>query len=249
MKKILLAGDTHGNTQHMKNIVNTATIHRVDKIIQLGDFGYKWPYRDSVETTCQGICDWSAQEFGIEWWFIPGNHDNYNEMPIYADKPVRISEGFVFVPRGVTWEENGVTFLGMGGAYSIDKGYRTPNISWWEREIPADWEWERAMDAPRAKVILSHDVMLGVDTFSHHDDDWHRFPESRYVRENLRSLTEKHRPELIFHGHHHVRYTESVPIENGPSVIVHGIGADINSFGDSYIVIEIDYNGEISLKN
>lgn len=42
-KRILVAGDTHGNWVHWQRVLlPAAREHKVDGIVQLGDFGY-WP--------------------------------------------------------------------------------------------------------------------------------------------------------------------------------------------------------------
>ena len=44
--------------------------------------------------------------------------------------------------RGQVFEIEGTKFFTFGGAYSIDKGYRTEGIDWFPEEIPSRNEYE-----------------------------------------------------------------------------------------------------------
>ena len=48
--------------------------------------------------------------------------------------------------RGQVYDIEGKTFFTFGGATSIDKIYRTENVSWWKKEQPSLDDMEEACD-------------------------------------------------------------------------------------------------------
>lgn len=126
--KIMLLGDTHGNTKFVtKYVIPAAVSAGVRWIYQLGDFGY-W------EHTEQGIVylDEVNQECiskGLEIVFIQGNHDKVSMIPRkYSDVQgfYKVRSSIWFAPNGTVWSPNEgkTSFLALGGAYSIDKQER-----------------------------------------------------------------------------------------------------------------------------
>jgi hypothetical protein len=45
-----------------------------------------------------------------------------------------------YLKRGKVYVIDGFKFLVLGGGLSIDKGFRTPNVSWWEKEYWSEQE-------------------------------------------------------------------------------------------------------------
>jgi len=126
MTKIMLLGDTHGNTMFLKNRVIPAAIDAgVRWIYQVGDFGY-WEHTEEGVMFLNSVSN-SLTGTGIDLVFIAGNHDKvslierkYNPMQgFYCIRP-----GIWYSPNGVTWNVEGTGFIALGGAYSIDKKYR-----------------------------------------------------------------------------------------------------------------------------
>lgn len=124
----MVLGDVHGNSDWLAFYVYpTAMALGVDRIIQVGDFGY-WEHQpdgvrflDDVSTL--------AQASGIPWYWLRGNHD---KVSLLFDKyQERDGEGFFklrpglgFIPDGLIWNWDGASFRAFGGAYSVDKSWR-----------------------------------------------------------------------------------------------------------------------------
>lgn len=127
-QKILLAGDTHGDANHVRTLIQAARKHGADAVFVLGDFGI-WDHMDDGRFT-DNVSKFAVQ-YGVPVCFLPGNHDNYDLLFQWEAEGHRTEDGFVHVkaslfysPRGHRWTWNGVRFMSLGGAYSIDKDHR-----------------------------------------------------------------------------------------------------------------------------
>ncbi|MFF7243624.1 metallophosphoesterase [Embleya sp. NPDC008237] len=126
--RILLAGDTHGNTGHVRRLLDAAAELDVDLIFQLGDFGF-WEHEASGVRYLDAV-NRSARSRGVDVYFLDGNHDKTSLlMESYGDR--RDEHGFAIVrprvryaPRGHRWSWRGTNFLAFGGALSLDREQR-----------------------------------------------------------------------------------------------------------------------------
>ncbi|WP_406287797.1 metallophosphoesterase [Embleya sp. NBC_00896] len=126
--RILLAGDTHGNTGHVRRLLDAAAAADVDAIFQLGDFGY-WEHEASGIRYLDAV-NRSARSRGVDVYFLDGNHDKTSLLTeCYGDS--RDEQGFLIVrprvryaPRGHRWSWRGIRFLAFGGALSLDRDQR-----------------------------------------------------------------------------------------------------------------------------
>lgn len=146
---ILITGDTHG-TFDMGKIVkyfnNTDKSYtKDDYLIICGDVGVCGiSKKDEVET---------RQILGglpVTVLFIDGNHENFDELNSYAVEKwhggkVHIIGDLIHLMRGQVFEIDGKKFFTFGGAYSIDRMYRSEGTSWWPEELPSKEEYEEGM--------------------------------------------------------------------------------------------------------
>lgn len=109
-----------------------------DYVIVLGDFGLLWSgYQDSEE---KYLTKWYNEK---PWTtiFLGGNHENYDrlealeEVPMFGDVVGKVSDSIFFLKTGHIYTIQKRTFLVIGGAQSVDRGRRTPGISWWPQEL------------------------------------------------------------------------------------------------------------------
>lgn len=165
MKKVLVAGDTHGNTLHWKNVLfPAAKQHGADLIIQAGDFGV-WPGRDG-----QTYLDNLNRLTPVPIWFVRGNHEDSTQLCMGADgngkSLVPLRENVLQIVDGAMLDIDGHTLLGVGGAVSIDKAYRVLGRSWWDDEVTTMESVERALYSEPRRVIdfvVTHDVPNQLD--------------------------------------------------------------------------------------
>lgn len=125
--RLLIAGDTHGNSEFIANyLYPCAADSGCDMIVQVGDFGY-WEH-DPTDTFLDQV-DAAAHTFGIPFYWLRGNHDNIRHCR--SRYTLADFEGFVIcrdnvrhIPDGHVWTWGGHRFRAFGGAYSVDKSWR-----------------------------------------------------------------------------------------------------------------------------
>jgi len=145
---ILFSGDFHANSRGEIQIITKDALlktygrEKYDKIkyhIILGDGGFLW--QNNYVNDLRNFQILSRRPFPI--LCVLGNHE-----PIYGLKDIpqtdiglgetvyQINKEPVtaYLKRGKVYTIDGIKFLVLGGALSIDKAYRTPNKTWWELE-------------------------------------------------------------------------------------------------------------------
>jgi hypothetical protein len=161
----------------------------------------------------------------MEMFWIDGNHDNHpmlwdGRYEVGFDGFAQIRPNLFYIPRGLTWEWQGVSFIGVGGSYSIDKEWRVreeavtgkPASLWWPTEMISPEDVEKIVSRPgRVDVMFSHDVPHGLDVPGIHSPvNSYRWPLAVENRDRLTTIFEAKRPRLIVHGHYHVRYDDTI---------------------------------------
>ncbi len=246
MTKMLVVGDTHGDVPFLANACKYAVRHGADRIVQVGDWGYLWP--GSKVDRLASITNVLAQ-FDLQMFFLDGNHewfDRLEELGATAEAPemVPLSDRVTYLSRGLTWEWDGVKFMSLGGAYSIDRDVRTPWTSWWPRETIRYADVERAIDAGHVDVMFTHDAPEGVQALRRFLEktteymrscygaswDYKLDPGSRENRKMLREAVDVVRPSMLFHGHYHHGYKDLL---DGGSYVTSVIGLDCNGTGSN----------------
>lgn len=141
---IYLTGDLHGNPSKLdlfhEKIGKKLT--RDDYMIILGDFGMIWStdmqygyFADMIR-----IHEYFEQKYPWTTLFIDGNHENFVHLKQFRKKKWNggtvsfLTEHCIWLRRGQIYTIDGLTFLTIGGAYSVDKAWRTPLVSWWKDE-------------------------------------------------------------------------------------------------------------------
>lgn len=255
--RLLLVGDTHGNDRFFAQMCKAAVDQNCQAILQLGDFGYWEHYPQGA-----GFLKWCQRklaEAGLECYWLDGNHENHPLLwSTYGpggNKHKPTKEGFwqirsnlFYLPRGHRWTWDGVDFLALGGAYSIDKEWRKEGSSWWPTEMITDEDVQTASAGGKADVIVSHDCPVSVDIPS--IQGYRLYPESSINRQKLEEVVKATRPYFLVHGHYHDRYSSrlTLPVgvsEDGKELLWHntqieGVGADMSSFSDSHLVFDTE---------
>ncbi|WP_354214489.1 metallophosphoesterase [Arthrobacter sp. UYCo732] len=214
--KVLVAGDWHGNTRWMRQVLACAARDGYKAIIHVGDLKVLWPdeYPDFPEPGCfTADLATDLEELGLVLIFADGNHDAHpilRKLTLNNDGFGVISDRLLYAPRGHRWSIRGVRFGALGGAYSIDKAFLTPGWDWFEGEevVPSDVE---TLGSATLDVLITHDVPAGIDV-----ETTLRLPEaiereSYIVRSLLRDAVRITEPKLVFSGHWHQRRTGLMP--------------------------------------
>ena len=179
---LTVIGDVHGKIGDYTNLLSEESI---EYSVQLGDMGFKSSYEELDDSFSLESLDLNT----LSHRFIPGNHDDYDNLPSYAYRE----------PFG---EESlgGVDFFYIRGAYSLDKVHRTPRVSWWEREELSIVESFEAADyyvKSKPSIILTHDCPLQITALMGYS------PIKTRTGQLLQELFNFHKPDLWIFGHYH----------------------------------------------
>ena len=202
--RVLLAGDTHGSHSQIRYLLDTAVDKGVERIIQVGDFGF-WPHLEDFHVQVNR----AAMKAGIDFYWLDGNHENFDaleaEVDVDANEPQQMLANLWYLPRGSTWEWDGCRFMALGGAFSIDKDDRTRGYSWWHQEIITYEQVDRACERGPVDVLLTHDAPEGTCPIIR---PGYKYDEmSRGNRLAVSAVMEAVKPKLLVHGHYHHRYS------------------------------------------
>jgi len=238
--KVLFVGDTHCDNSAARVANERAVEAGCDAIVQAGDFGYAFGThqgRRFLET-----CESSE----VPWYAIHGNHDDSDYLiehgMFHADEVVRFPGllNVFYIPNGVVVDWDGVTMMGIGGAFSIDRARRVRHISWWpESEKFDEVTWERVEQHGHVDIVVSHDCPQnslhitalcadGFDLVGYKND-----AQSKQFRRDMQHFHECLEPRVHIHGHYHEPYEERM----GDSLLV---GLNCNAMRGAHIVFDME---------
>lgn len=214
VSRIFVTGqsDTHGplelNRLSNKNFPLARELNKSDTLLITGDAGFMWS--DSAESKYWD--DW-AEDRPFSIMSCYGNHSNYSairSLPIteWNGAKVRMVRSHVgYIENGEIFNLNNFSFFCMGGARSVDKGWRTENVTWWSSEMPSFQELDygaRNLAAHNMSVdfILSHCGPTSVvkalmpNAFNENDIDPLMSFFEKYIKSNISFQAQ-------FMGHYH----------------------------------------------
>jgi len=210
-KPILLAGDWHGSISQAAKVIDHAAEHDVEVIFHLGDFGIWYndkPYLNKLENR--------LRTHGITLYFVDGNHEDFKRLyakPIGEDGTRRVRDNIFHLPRGLRFEINGISYLALGGAASIDRKFRVVDRSYWEEELITDEDVEKSIAGGKVDVMLCHDSPASApNTVTDNVMGQMRAqlsfgPENLLLcawnRNQLDRVVQAVKPDYLFHGHYH----------------------------------------------
>lgn len=189
----LFIGDVHGKYRQYKRILKE---HK--DTIQVGDMGVgfrkfmgwneddPWypnpPYDLMVETNAR---------------FIRGNHDN----------PMICKEHTQWIPDGTV---DGDTMF-VGGAVSIDKGYRMSGYTWWEDEELSYYELDKIIQKyqqVKPRIMVTHECPEYVANYMTHR--LYKLDMPSITRKAFQNMFEWHQPDIWVYGHWHLSFDETI---------------------------------------
>ncbi len=238
-RRVLLAGDWHGNIRAAIYAMRYAAEQGCDGVIQLGDFGI-WPglrgqkYLDDLEVLLDALSPMWCM-------FIDGNHEDFDQLLDLAPHNGlrKVRERLWHIPRGTRWTWGGQEWLGLGGATSLDRKYRVPGRDWWPQENITLAQAEQVASGGHADVMLTHDCPSGVDIPGLSTDwDIHALVAANQHRELLREVCDVVQPAYLYHGHFHVSYSAAT-VFGGQACYVRGLGDDGMELADRVTIVEL----------
>ena len=240
-KLVVLAGDTHGNPEALRQIFQEAHEVGAVAIIQCGDYGFGWSSDENGVDDYAYLTDQMCERTGIPFYWLDGNHENFDKLytlPIDPETGLRPVLGRVtHLPRGSSLTIGNTTFRAFGGAHSVDKGHRTEGRSWWAQEMATEEDVQVAIEAGEADVFLSHDAPMGVQDIKNLTIKLTRWGQeasekSLINQERVRRALDASGAKRAFHGHIHQRYE----FELDTGVLVTGLNRDEEN-GNTYIIV------------
>ncbi|MFE6966810.1 metallophosphoesterase [Agromyces sp. NPDC057679] len=225
--RVAIAGDWHGQSTWVQVIIpRLAKQHPdVQTILHVGDFGI-WP-GSSGKKFLNSVDYWvkQAQQSGSKLCRIIvtlGNHEDHGRLEArFASKPgelIKLSETVWVLPRPHRFTLNGVSFLSLGGAASVDYSARREGHTWWPEETVTDAQVDAAVSGGPADIMITHETVNGgtpevEQTLASNPMRWplHALNYSAESRSRVTSVWNRVRPRALFHGHMHIPARATLP--------------------------------------
>ena len=133
--RIRIFGDRHGDIEELLKPTD------LKYSLVLGDFGVSGKQLQKLNK--------HLEETNHILFFVDGNHEQYNKMnhlktiDMFGGRVGVYAKNIFWLKRGEVYEINGKKILTFGGAYSIDRIYRTEKVDWFPEEEYSEEEYER----------------------------------------------------------------------------------------------------------
>lgn len=254
--RALLVGDLHGNTGAALEVLDHAASIGADLILQVGDYGW-WPRDPGGQKTTRKV-EKRLAERSLDLWWIDGNHEDFERLdahPIGEDGRRQLSDHVWHLPRGFRWQWEKSIWVAVGGAVSVDKQSRIEGKTWFAAEELTDEQADLIIAAGPADVVVAHDAPLGVpflrgelrqDLPAWRRDDKVPWPIGAMMRSDehqrrVRRVVEGVGAGRVFHGHYHLRYSDTLTTAAG-LVQIEGLGMDLDPLASRCLLV--DGNGQ-----
>ena len=185
-------GDVHGKFNRCRDIIRDCPAS-----IQVGDMGVGFGLILGDELKPMANPPFNSMSKGNHR-FIRGNHDN----------PEVCKRHKFWIPDGTV--ENDMMFI--GGADSIDKGFRIEGVSWWRDEQLSQKEFEKIIDVyltVKPRIMVTHDCpqYIAANFLYNHDPE---MLEKTTTRNALHAMWFLHKPEIWVFGHWHKSFDQVI---------------------------------------
>ena len=189
---MIIVGDVHGKIKDFYDLVLVPN-DKHEEIIQVGDMGVGFGQGDHWHD------NFDAMMLKYNAKFIRGNHDNPGKCKMLKSW---ISDGKVV---------NDTMFI--GGAWSIDRAWRTEDVNWWaDEELTSKdlYMLYDVYDLVRPRIMITHDFPHEVSKIMFKEATLHKPIMETRTSQALQSMFELHQPELWIGGHWHYSKNEII---------------------------------------
>ncbi len=208
---VYFTGDIHGSPFGIIRFAKRMKLTRSDIIVILGDVGANYYGNERDTETKMHLNALKPSIFCVH-----GNHEKRPAtIPSYKLKEwnggqVWYEDEFpslLFAKDGEIYSVDGIRYLVIGGAYSVDKFYRLARgYGWWEDEQPSD-EIKKQVECQVAKndfdVILSHTCPMKYEPTEMFLTQIDQSTVDTSTEEWLDSIEERAKYSAWFCGHWH----------------------------------------------
>ena len=221
MRPIYIYGDSHGEWDKIQDKIKRFDL-RDCHLIHVGDIGIGFSRRDKEIEKLDSLNYFFGMR-SISFLGIAGNHDNPEYFKGNSDLLDINFSHIELLPSYTRREINGLKFLFIGGAVSIDRENRTEGLDYWkDEEIIPPPEGLFRLDSIQSNpiqadlipdVIVSHDCPLEVGFSTHKLYDAPGNPvktDAIRGRQILSDIWAEYPPKQWFYGHYHASQTDYV---------------------------------------
>lgn len=200
---IIVAGDFHGNFNHVNAFLNTHKHKGINIILQCGDFGW-WPraHGKLFPNGLNSVIRWdnySLKNKDVKIFWCPGNHEDWESLKDLED--FEVLPNVFYMERGATLVlPDGRNVLFIGGGLSIDRKNRI------ERSGDFGWFWEETISQKDIEELPDEKIDIVISHTAPNEfkiKDYHIDYEKDPSRDALSFVLEKYNPKLWYFGHMH----------------------------------------------
>lgn len=199
MTTITVIGDVHGKTQQYQKIIRQK--YQDCKTIQIGDMGI-------------GFAGVGLHKMSDDHRWFRGNHDD----PAKCRNTTNYMGDWGLIPD--------TKLMWIAGAFSVDRDYRIPGISWWPDEELSYEELQKVIatySTVKPDYVLSHEApsRAGRALLDHLMGPYFSAKQNccnSRTAEALQQMFDIHRPKEWVFGHYHI--DKSFMIENTKFICV-----------------------------
>jgi hypothetical protein len=249
--RIGIAGDWHGTLSWALTQVTRFASEGITEVLHLGDFGL---LDDELGLEYLNTLNAALADANMNLLVTLGNHENFwmtqtmttSQNPEYDGWLVYEKlTNIMFAPRGHRWTRDGVSFVSLGGANSINRFDLMENINWWAGEQISYGDVYNTIAGGHADVFIAHDCPTGVELFGNKGDDGSWSVEAMnyaaHSRDSLRTAVDAVKPDVLFHGHYHhyLDVVTDLTDSDGNTYPLHTIGLDKDGTTQNIGVLEL----------
>jgi len=193
--KTVIVGDVHAEFGRFNKFLSK---RKSDVVIACGDFGY-WPRH--IDMDC-------IKAHNTKVYFCDGNHEDHRKLKSLTHKqePAEITDNVFYMPRGTTLQHEGLTWLFVGGALSIDKHFRVRDQDWFEEELITEEDFNRLPDI-NVDVVISHTapnfLLRNYNLCTLGTEEKFFDPSTHF----LNGVFKKYLPKYWYFGHFHKKFS------------------------------------------
>lgn len=250
--RIAFAGCWHARAEFVRDAMTAARDGGATVLVHTGDFLYTYPAANKMLVEVETV----AAELGMFVVVVRGNHDDpalfqkavtstrrRNKGPAHggvADGFARLSPHVLHAPNGLRWAWQGVQFVALGGAFSVDRAARTEGVTYWAGEVASPRDIGAVKRDGKANVMITHDIPAGTHLpFGSTRPDWWDIENAEKHREGLRAAVDVVRPDWVVGGHMHIRFTDGLWLNDGHQVRVEVLDKIESGVENNLLIVDL----------
>lgn len=240
--RVAVMGDWHGDAFWAEFMIETAANLGAEAVVHVGDFGFQ--RHNSHSEKYMSRVNRALKKADLNILVVDGNHEDFEYLygiPLNDQGFRPITRTVAHLPRGFRWTWWDKTWAALGGAHSVNSHLLTPGYDWFPEEHITWDETERVIEGGPADVMVTHDVpdkthIVGLGSGS-------MFPSSQlYTAQQHRTVlgmvVDELRPELLLHGHMHIRHDSVRELPDGGETQVIGVDCNGSDWRKNMVLVD-----------